>query len=277
LFKAVNPTLFNQNKTLMFNSPVLDTAIGLVFIFLLYSLLATSINEAIATLLSLRARMLRKGIIEGMLTNSCNENAYLAWWKATKEFLVHAWRMIRGKDYKYGNNVGDKVYQHPIMQNYGTKQSYPLPSYIPSSSFATIMIDVLRNYASTYANEVAQANQMQATEFEQLLTVRKLFLMLQYLHQLSEADLQSLADKTGFKIDKETVAVLYIHIQQSFMNLETFTNRLEDWFNESMSRASGWYKRQTQRILFVLGLGMAVVFNVDIIQITGQLSTDKDA
>ena len=51
----------------MFNSPLLDIAIGLVFIFLLYSLLVTSINEAIATLFSFRARMLKTAILTGML------------------------------------------------------------------------------------------------------------------------------------------------------------------------------------------------------------------
>ena len=48
---------------------MLDVTIGLVFVFLLYSLLATSVNEALATALGLRARMLKKGIVEGMLAN----------------------------------------------------------------------------------------------------------------------------------------------------------------------------------------------------------------
>ena len=44
----------------MFNSIVLDSVIGLVFIFLLYSLLATILGEMIANWLGLRARMLRQ-------------------------------------------------------------------------------------------------------------------------------------------------------------------------------------------------------------------------
>ncbi|MCW3121752.1 MAG: hypothetical protein JWQ38_1244 [Flavipsychrobacter sp.] len=46
----------------MFNNVALDVAIGLVFIFLVYSLLATTIQEMIARSFSLRGRMLVKGI-----------------------------------------------------------------------------------------------------------------------------------------------------------------------------------------------------------------------
>ena len=44
------------------NNPALDIAIGLVFIYLLYSLLATTIKEFVATIFSYRSRMLELGI-----------------------------------------------------------------------------------------------------------------------------------------------------------------------------------------------------------------------
>ena len=72
----------------MFNSPFLDVTIGLVFIFLLYSLLATSVNEAIATSFSLRARMLRNAITERMLADSVQERRWRSVFKGIKELLV---------------------------------------------------------------------------------------------------------------------------------------------------------------------------------------------
>src|SRR5262249_37674175 len=50
---------------------------------------------------------------------------------------------------------------------------------------------------------------------------------------------------------------------------------LEDWFNASMDRVSGWYKHRTQWILFFLGLLAAVVLNIDAITIAQHLTTDK--
>ena len=42
-----------------------------------------------------------------------------------------------------------------------------------------------------------------------------------------------------------------------------------------MDRVSGWYKRRTQKILFVLGLAVAVVLNVDAITVAQRLNGDK--
>ena len=53
-----------------------------------------------------------------------------------------------------------------------------------------------------------------------------------------------------------------------------FEKALETWFNESMDRVSGWYKRWIQYWLFGLGLALAAAANVDTIHIIGALSTD---
>jgi hypothetical protein len=41
----------------------------------------------------------------------------------------------------------------------------------------------------------------------------------------------------------------------------------ENWFNDGMDRAAGWYKRKTQLVLFFIGLIIAVCLNVDSITI----------
>lgn len=54
-------------------------------------------------------------------------------------------------------------------------------------------------------------------------------------------------------------------------DLEKFKTKVENHFNAVMDRAGGWYKRRTQMIMFVLGLSLAMVFNVDSIYILQQL------
>lgn len=51
-------------------------------------------------------------------------------------------------------------------------------------------------------------------------------------------------------------------------------SRLEQWFNESMDRVSGWYKRRTQALIVVIAACVAVGFNVDTIRITRHLFRD---
>src|ERR1700752_3421440 len=99
----------------MFNSPILDVTIGLVFIFLLYSLLATSINEAISTGFALRARMLKQSIRTNMLSNTPNDNKIISFLKGVLHFI----QVIFYRPEKKGNekNLGDQFYDHPIIKN----------------------------------------------------------------------------------------------------------------------------------------------------------------
>jgi len=50
---------------------------------------------------------------------------------------------------------------------------------------------------------------------------------------------------------------------------------VEQWFDGAMDRASGWYKRRTQALLFMVGLLTAVVLNVDALHILHRLTHDK--
>jgi hypothetical protein len=49
---------------------------------------------------------------------------------------------------------------------------------------------------------------------------------------------------------------------------------IEDWYNSAMDRVSGWYKRRTQLIIFVLGCTFTVLANADCLQYAQRLSKD---
>lgn len=49
-----------------------------------------------------------------------------------------------------------------------------------------------------------------------------------------------------------------------------------DWYNSSMERVSGWYKRWTMNVLIVVGLFVAIGTNADTIRIIQILSTDSE-
>lgn len=46
---------------------------------------------------------------------------------------------------------------------------------------------------------------------------------------------------------------------------------IETWFNDTMDRLSGWYKRKAQWAAFAIGLSAALLLNVDTIQLATQL------
>ena len=55
---------------------------------------------------------------------------------------------------------------------------------------------------------------------------------------------------------------------------ELIRQRLEQWFDDSMQRVSGWYKRRTQVWLFVIGVVVALILNADTLTIVRQLQRD---
>lgn len=48
-------------------------------------------------------------------------------------------------------------------------------------------------------------------------------------------------------------------------------SNMETWFNNAMSRLSGWYKRKSQLMAFIIGLVLALLLNVDSINLATSL------
>lgn len=114
----------------MFNSIVLDVVIGLVFIYLLYSLFVTILAELIATVLNLRARNL-KVAIDRML----NDEKPLG---SVRRFLDSIWL------FKNPNNpVVKTFYDQPEIKYLGSSGMFKYPSNFKANSFAKTLMSML--------------------------------------------------------------------------------------------------------------------------------------
>lgn len=290
----------------MFNTPILDIVIGLVFIFLLYSLLATSVKEGIATVLGLRSRMLKKGIVTGMLADTPDTSRWDSRWRSILlgigSFLKEALYSILLIKPGPGNEkkkLGDYFYDHPLLKNYGSSGIYPHPSYLPTQNFSLILIETLKKDFIGKAASIAQSlfnhsdgkisldqvttgllNSSDADKIKELLRQYGLYYAAQGTDAEQEPALYAdLLSRTGITkesciIDKDTWEILQLHLKAGMYNIEDFSKKLENWFDDSMDRVSGWYKRQVQVILLVIGFCMALIFNVDTLEIAGKLSKD---
>src|SRR5438105_2130368 len=98
----------------MFNSQILDVAIGVVFIYLLLSLACTALNELIAHVLALRARTLETGI---------------------KELLDEGW--------------AETLFKHPLVD--GMSKGTKKPSYLEAHHFSAALIDIIKDKAEKAA------------------------------------------------------------------------------------------------------------------------------
>lgn len=96
---------------MLFGSTVLEVAIGMIFIYLLLSLLASAINEYLEALINNRGKSLRKGI----------------------ELLLND-QTTKGPDH---TDLATQLYKHGLIHGlFRGLDGNKLPSYIPSRTFA---------------------------------------------------------------------------------------------------------------------------------------------
>lgn len=100
-----------------------------------------------------------------------------------------------------------------------------------------------------------------------------------------KADAQRIAQEFPTSV-RDSLAVLArraeINVQHSHAQIELiqqelkqFQQEIQSWFDRSMERASGVYKRNAKGVGFVIGLLLAIIINADTFHIASQLTTDS--
>jgi hypothetical protein len=214
----------------MFGSDIIDVLIGLITVFLLVSLTATAIREAIESVMKTRAALLERGI---------------------RELLADP----------TGTRMLKRFYEHPVIYSLYRNEFKPtaspriigrnLPAYIPSKSFSAAVLDI--------ALRGQRAGPYTAAHSDPILTIDQLRRAVERL------------PGTNLRHSITTA------IDNSGGDLAKVRTNIEAWFDASMDRVSGWYKRQTQFYLFVIGMVLAASMNVNTITIANHLWKDKAA
>lgn len=231
----------------MFNSVVIDVVIGLVLIYLLYSLLVSIVGEMISSRMQIRANML-KNTIAAMLIDDKEVKTIKTWYEKLWYkilWIKRSWNnffsYIR-PDFKY--SLAEKFYNYPSIKYLGKNEFKNLPAYISKENFSDTLFNTLRE-KGTGGDDMA-----------------KIDFCLKY---------------NTLNIDGETKKHIANLLDTANSNPNLFKTSLRNWFDETMDRLNGWYKRRIQFILFWFGFIMAISFNVDSINIARMLSKDKDA
>src|SRR5581483_8118389 len=185
----------------MFGLPVLDVGIGLLFLYLIFSLVCSAVREMLAAVTNARMRTLSNAI-----TNLLGQKA-------------------------------DEFYAHGLIQS--LHENGRKPTFIPSSKFSLTVLEILAPTADDAPRDFA--------------AIRTALLKIQNIPL--KQSMIALADA-------------------SENDLPTFRRNIESWFEDSMVRASSWYRRKTQWVLFLIALAIATIANVDTIAISNTLSQD---
>lgn len=316
--------------------PIVEVAIGLIFVWIVLSLTTIQIQEWVNALKDKRAKDMEDAI-EEMLAN---ENL-----KA--QFYDHP--VIRGltaKKRKEPSKTATWLYRLPLVRGF-TKEKRKLPSYIPKQQFSlalfeialtagtessliqqgllkiredlkndqknmtkqkavieelNILIEVARSAASTEAGTAFTKNSLEVVK-QQVLKLQEKYPDLKPILDtaLEQARLRKgeidelLKNKKAPQGDdalanlrrgitalsvispevNQTLNALLLNLEDYVQQGETHIARarqnVERWFDDSMDRVSGVFKRYSQWLALGIGFLVALFMNVDSISLTQYL------
>jgi hypothetical protein len=267
----------------MFGSMVLEVAIGLVFVYLLLSLVVTAITELISGWRKWRAQNLWAGVRNLLDSGEAEE------WVT-------------------------KLYDHPLIQGLSpsTKSGKKGPSYIPSRTFAVALLETLKDgepagrlavqgirrvLATTpdtasladlqaglrdAIKDLPDTGAIGALKIEILTLIGRIpataslvdakSAINSWLGRLPDRWLPMLIENMPDGKLKKTLSAL---ADESHLGAEHLKENIEVWFNNSMERVSGWYKRKTQFVHILLAIGVTLVINVDSVLVVNALSQNQ--
>jgi hypothetical protein len=211
----------------MWQMQVLDVAIGLFLMYLLFSLVCTAATELLSALFQIRAGMLRDKI---------------------KEMLGSA---SAGRLY-------EQLFIKPDKRN---------PSYVKAQDFSLALLEVLSPSAP-------------GSPPRAFLTLRS---SVAGEYADAEAKLAGLASartpaeerlKRDAQARLRSIKAILALVDDSGRDMAKLKESIEHWFDSTMERLTGAYKRNAQVAIFVLGSLIVVGLNADTIAICRKLWTD---
>ena len=255
----------------MLSSPIIDLAIGLTFVFGVTAALASLVTELISRLTGLRGAYLLIGLRElvdggDSATNLTNVGqAYTDMRNlvqhgpapaagpapaVTAALLggpilgnqgvagqLSSRKLTLGKTTKTGQLPG---MTHDPAAGRKWSQLRSLPSYIPASSFADAVVDLIvpDPHGQTGMNVIEQG-------------------------------IGNLPDPTPFK------ASLQALVTNANGDVGRFRASVEKWYDDHMDRVSGWYKRRVAKITLTFGALIVVLLNLNAVTIGRTLYTES--
>lgn len=247
----------------MLGSPILETGLGLTLVFLLLSLLISAINEIIFghftnrradvladglklllsgqttktdAVVNDRALRLLKDLSGKPLTKTGDDKGMLAAIGEIKERLTALTQST-------SPTFAEEVLAHPLILSLRAGNQ-TAPSYIPTRVFADAVLGTL--FKSRFKSDPKFTGNLEE--------------LVKAVMELPEAD----------KKAKEILSALLA----SRRDITEARERIERWFDDAVERIAGTYRRKTQFGLYVSAGLVAVLLNIDTIEITKRLLVD---
>ena len=244
------------------DSLILDTVIGLVFVFATVSVATSVLTEGVSRLVGLRGEYLLRGIrtlVDG------ESHFHLGW---RDMFRRHSMDPDPA-DGEPHRAVVSRVLSQPIIARSAVGTSVPvnagnaklsrharrsLPAYVSGRTFARALIDVVVPDATGQTGLGTGIDAIRAG---------------------LEADAAKKAKGQRPLLDDDLRDQLTRFLNEAGADVGAFRACVEQWYDDHMSRVSGWYKRKVRWISLGIAAVLVLGFNLNAVETTRSLYTDE--
>jgi hypothetical protein len=243
----------------------LEVAIGLILVFLLLSTACSAIQEMLASLLGWRAKTLEDAV-GSMLGNPKVKRGVKEWLGRIDKRGPASSKVAKAYDEAgLPADLTSAVFEHWRIRGLVRDPNSSLrrrsrPSYLPPRALSLAVAETLARHApAPGTGEAGGAGEAQVTPWK---------------HTDDEilAGVQKALERLPASNPREVLQKAAVNANDT---LEGFRRQVETAFNDSMERASGWYKRKAQFVLAILAVLFAVGLNVDSVRIATHLYNDE--
>lgn len=245
---------------------VLDVAIGLVALFFLLSTALSSISEAISNVLGWRAKTLEDALVN-LVGDPKLEQSRKQWAKGILKSAAGLLDKEKPQSQPQPEEREDEDEDAPIMptlwehwrmkalvRNPSSRwRRRARPSYLPPRAFSLALAETIAGKAPPKPGLDTDKSPWQQADEEILKRVTAA------AGKLPEGGLKEIVEKAALNAGS---------------TLDGFRTQVEHLFDDSMERASGWYKRKVQVVLAVLATIVVVGLNVDTVHVATKLWND---
>ena len=162
--------------------------------------------------------------------------------------------------FKGEQDLVDQFYNHPAIKELFQKDrkgNLKKPTWIPNETFSRVAMELL-----------VAASKQKASAAPGTVSFSAMADGVQQVKSMNP-ELEDLMDHL-FPGLNQTSAVSF-GIEDVQEKLKQYQANVETWFDHNMGKLSGWYKENAMMMAFLIGLGLAIAFNVDTVNITEKL------
>jgi hypothetical protein len=242
----------------MFQNAAIDVTIALILMYLMLSLLCTVINEFIATKLKLRAKSLASAI-EQLLDNQALRNAFYRHGLIVTSVRATATgpQSTMSGVSSVASGVRDMMISRPPAELSTQPATSPAA---PSGLVVSVPAPMAPESHPSYLSSRSVALALIAS----LDPAKPLPVIQDIVNTVENLPASRIRD------------VLLSSLTEAGTDVDKLRTSIATWFDDSMERLSGAYKRQLKWISMLVGLIVTIAFNADSFNVAITLWSDQD-